>query len=254
MKDEAMRLGAIYRPAPLAIRPLAVRAGLHLMTAPPRADWYAKAPADGDSLGNDRYGCCVPVADYQLIRVHRANAWGDSWKPTTDMTLGRYAAMTGFDPATGQPDNGTDTADDLTAWCCHGIRIDSQNLDVPRWAVINPAEPEHVNLAIAHLGGIQITISLPAAAEDPSIWSKAPGTGPSWQPGTLGQHRITSSKYDELTRTVRTWGLDIEMHPEFWSRYVIATDAILSREWLDATGLTPDDLDWDALTGDLAAL
>lgn len=249
-----MRLGANHRPAPAAIRPLSTRASLHLMKAPPSADWYAAAPADGDPLANDRYGCCVPVADYQLIRVHVANAMGSSWKPTAGMVLMRYASLTGFNIVTGQPDDGTDTVDDLSNWCRYGIRLDGQNLDVPFWAVVDPTNDEEVNLAIAHMGGVQLTLNLPAAAQDPTTWPNPPGTGPSWVPGTWGMHRITSSKYDGRVRTGRTWGMDLEMHPDFWRRYVVATDTLLSRQWLHTTGLSPAGLDWNALREDIAGL
>lgn len=249
-----MKLGAIHRPAPPAVRPFSLRASLSLMQPPPREDWYAKAPADGDELGNDSYGNCVEVADYQLIRLHRANAWGDSWKPTTDMTLARYAYLTGFDPATGQPDDGTDTAQDLTDWCQHGIRLDSQNLDVPFWSVVDPQNDTEVNLAIAHCGGVLLTLLLPAAAQDLTTWSQAPGTGDAWRPGSWGPHRVLSGKYDGQTRTVRTWGRDLDLHPTFWRNYVAAVDVLLSRQWLQATGLAPSNLDWSALQEDMAHL
>jgi len=248
-----MRLGAIHRRAPAHIPPLAARARLAMLQAPPSADWHAKCPADGDDLGNGRYGCCVPAADYRLIQLRRANAWGDSWAPTTDMVLARYSALTGFDPATGLPDDGTDTAEDMQAWCSRGIRLDGQNEDVPLWTVVDPAEMQHVNLAIAHFGGVAITLALPAAAQD-LAWDRAPGSGADWVPGSWGNHRVCSGKYDGAVRTVRTWGRDVAMHPEFWSRYVIAVDVALSREWLDATGLSPPGMDWDALREDAAGV
>ncbi len=249
-----MKLGAIHRPAPLAVRPLNRRASLHLMSPPPAADWHQKAPADGNQLANDRYGCCVEVADYQLIRLHRANAFGDQWKPTVPMVLTRYSMLTGFNAITGQPDAGTDTVSDLTNWCSRGIRLDSQNLDVPLWSIVDSHDINEVNLSIALCGGVLITILLPLAAQDLSVWSKAPGTGPSWRPGSWGGHRVLSGKYDGPNRTVRTWGRDIDMHPAFWDAYVVAVDVLLSRQWFSATGLSPSNLDWDALQGDMAFL
>jgi hypothetical protein len=125
---------------------------------------------------------------------------------------------------------------------------------VPFWTTLNPSEQNQVNAAIAFLGPVGITLALPAAAEDPAVWPKPPGTGTGWEPGSLGWHRVCSGKYDGAVRVVRTWGLDVEMHPEFWSRYVVAADALLSREWLDATGFAPSGLDWEALAIDQQAL
>jgi hypothetical protein len=246
-----MKLGALHRPQPLAIRPLSTRASLHLMIPPPRIDWHAKCPADGDSLSNDKYGCCVPVSDYRIIQMRKANLWGDPTKPLVSDILSRYSALTGFSLATGQPDDGTDTVQDMSAWCSKGIRVGSQTLDVPYWCMCHPQNRQEVNLAIAHTGPVGITMLLPEAAQDLEVWSKPPGNGTAWQPGSWGGHRVMCGKYDGETRTVRTWGLDVVVHPDFWKKYVVAVDATLSREWLTTTGLTPLGLNWDALKADI---
>ena len=59
-------------------------------------------------------------------------------------------------------------------------------------------------------------------------------------------------KYDGSVRTIRTWGVDVAVHPEFWVAYVVAVDATISHEWLTTTGLTPLGLDFDALRADMA--
>lgn len=249
-----MRLGAIHTPAPVAIAPLSTRASLERMAIPQNADWWAKCPPDGDALGNDEYGCCVECGDLRIIQSRRANAWGDTWKPTKQMALSLYTLRTGFNQLTGQPDNGTDTVADMTAWVQHGIQLDEQNLDVVLWATVNPARDDEIALAVAHLGPIAVSMALPIAAQDLSTWSQAPGQGADWTPASWGYHRVAAGAFDGRQRVVRTWGNDITMHPEFWSRYVVECDAALSREWLDATGLSPDGLDWNALTADLERL
>ena len=44
------------------------------------------------------------------------------------------------------------------------------------------------------------------------------------------------------------------LHPDSWRRYVVAVDAAMSREFLETTGKTPADLDYDALAADLAGM
>jgi hypothetical protein len=63
-----------------------------------------------------------------------------------------------------------------------------------------------------------------------------------------------SGKYDGDILTVRTWGIDIVVHPEWWSRYVLAVDTTLSRQWMRSTGLAPSGLDWEALETDIVSL
>jgi hypothetical protein len=249
-----MRLGAIHSDAPAAIQPLSTRAALHRMAVPQRADWWKVCPPDGDAIGNIEYGCCVECADLRIIQSRRANAWGDTWTPAKQMALSLYTLRTGFNQLTGIPDRGTDTVVDMTAWVQYGIRLDEQNLDVVRWATVDPTKDDEIALAIAHLGPLAVTLNLPIAAQDMTVWNQAPGQGSDYAPGSWGMHRVAAGAFDGRERTVRTWGNDVIMHPEFWLRYVVAVDASLSREWLDATGLSPDGLDWDALTADLAGL
>jgi len=250
----ARKLGAIHAPAPSAIRPLAARAQLALMTPPTSADWFAKCPADGNPLGNDIVGDCVPSAELRAIQVRRANSWGDSWRPTRDDAFGLYAALTGFNPVTGLPDAGTNTARAMASWATGGIRIDAQNLDVVSWATVDPADAAHIAVAIGHTGPIQVSLALPEAAQDLTVWSQPPGIGAGWEPGSWGYHRVMVGKFDGQQRVCRTWGLDVPIHPAFWSAYVVAVDVTLSREWMQATGLAPSGLDWDALQADLTKL
>jgi len=231
-----VKLGARHRPQPLAVRPLSRRASLHLMIPPPHVDWHAKCPADGDALSNDKYGCCVEVADYRIIQMRKAVMWGDATKPLVSDILARYSTLTGFNITTGQPDNGTDTVADMQSWCTKGIRISDQTEDVPFWTMAHPADQNEVNLAIAHTGPVAITMLLPIVAQDLDAWSQAPGAGTDWVPGSWGAHRVMGGKYDGSVRTIRTWGLDVVVHPEFWSAYVVAVDATISHEWLTTTG------------------
>jgi len=249
-----LKLGAIHVPAPRTIRPLAERARLDLMIPPASADWLAKCPADGDMLGNDAVGDCVACAELRAIQVCRANAWGDAWRPTRDMAFALYAALTGFDPVTLLPDNGTNTAYAMASWSGDGVRIDSQNLDVVRWATVDPTDAAHIAIAIGFTGPIQVSMALPMAAQNLAVWSQAPGTGAGWEPASWGYHRVMVGAFDGTQRVCRTWGRDVVIHPEFWSAYVVGVDAVLSREWMDATGLAPSGLDWDALGQDVASL
>jgi hypothetical protein len=251
---KTLKLGAIHVPAPRAIRLLADRARLSLMTPPTSADWLAKCPADGDPLGNDAVGNCVACAELRAIQVSRANAWGDVWRPTRDMAFALYGALTGFDPVTLLPDNGTDTAHAMASWSANGVRIDDQNLDVVRWATVDPADAAHIAIAIGYTGPIQVSMALPTAAQDVTVWSQPPGTGAGWVPGSWGYHRVMVGAFDGTERVCRTWGQDVIIHPEFWVAYVVGVDATLSREWMDATGLAPSGLDWDALDQDVASL
>jgi len=244
-------LGAIHKPQPLAIRPLSARASVRRMTAPKAVDWHKQCPADDDALGNDEIGNCVPIADWRIIQIRHAVVWGDDTKPSQADIMSRYTMLTGFDPQTGEHDMGTDTVTDMYDWSLHGIRVGNQTVDIPYWAIAHPHNRAEVNYAVAHCGPVAVTLNLPTAAQDLSTWAKAPGFGSDWDPGSWGAHRVVSGKYDADIRTIRSWGLDIDVHPEWWAAYAISVDITLSRGWMDTTGLTPSGLDYDALRADL---
>ena len=44
------------------------------------------------------------------------------------------------------------------------------------------------------------------------------------------------------------------LHPDSWDRYVVAVHGAISREFLETTGKTPADLDYEALAADLAGM
>ncbi len=245
------RLGAIHTPAPAAIQPLGQRAALSRMMPPPRADWSSKCPPDGDALGNNTHGDCVEAAMLRVIECRRANVWGDAWKPDTPLALGLYATLTGFNPATGLPDDGTDTAASMAYWARTGV-LANITRDVSLWATVNPLDNTGISLAIAHAGPVLATIALPLAAQDLAAWGQAPGAQGTWAPGSWGYHRVMVAAYDGQFRTVRTWGEDVQTHPDFWARYVVAVDVAISRGWLTTTGLTLAGMDWDALEADVA--
>lgn len=248
-----LHLGALHTTPPESVPHLAARARLDLMKAPPSADWHKAAPADGDALANDVCGNCVPVWDFQEECLRIANAMGSTWRPTAQMALDRYSRLTGYDPATGQPDAGTDTAMDSADLCTTGLLVNAQLLDVPHWTLIDPANFEHMRIAVAHLCTVAMTVNLPMALQDLDF-SKPPGTGPDWAPGGWGMHRLGSGKYDGDVFTVRTWGMDLPVHPDTLRLILVAAECRVSRRWLQASGLAPSGLDYDALDADRARL
>ena len=249
-----MRLGANHTPAPAPIRPLAERAQLHLMKPNP-ADWFRAIPADGDPRANDRFGDCWPLARRWCIALRRATAAGDTTPPAVADVLADYATLTGFDPATGQPDDGTDTSAGMTAWITKGVRVNDQTLDIPHWVTVDPTNDAHVALAIDCAGPLMATWRLPMAMQDPAVWSQAPGTGTDWTT-VWGEHEVCLAATDgEALCWVRTWGNDLEVHPDIRRRFMIGVDVPLDLSvggWLQTTGLTPMGLDYAALRADVA--
>ncbi len=180
------RHGAIHTPRPDGIARLAARMG---MAEAPIPNWFARFRADGDPLGNDQFGDCADAADCQLIRL-----WGG--RADRAMALSRYQMNTGFDPATGQPDNGTDTSQDMASWCAAPI-LDLDGRPRPiYWAWVDHADETEIRAALARFP-LAISVGLPAAiADDPDRWGEDPQPG--WTPDE--GHRIVLGFMNDFVR------------------------------------------------------
>jgi hypothetical protein len=235
-----LRTGAKHTERPAAIQPLTARAVLSAAATP--RNWFAACPADGELYGNGACGDCVPVADFRYIQTVLASV-SSPWAPTLDAVLGRYTALTGFDPATGRPDDGTDTAADLTAWCRDGIALpDLQRVIVPVWASVDPKRLDHVAAALA-LAPCLVSLNLPTnwqnIENDKAAWWDPPGAL------TGDFHRVLLGN----SQTLRTWGMDVVVGPVWWETCVVAVDFLAVRDLVPAEAL-----DWEGLLADAKGL
>jgi hypothetical protein len=256
------RCGAVHTPLPASILPLAARADLDA-TGTGHADWLSAIPAYGDALGNaatdDFPGCgdCVWVWRRWTTALCRAVAIGDLTRPTAAECIADYSS-TGYDPATRTNDNGTDTTKFMARWCRQGFAVNDQVLDIRRWATIDPTNWRHVSTGIRSVGPCGVIWNLPVAMQDISTWAKPPGQGSDWTT-TWAQHATTLGATDGagITR-VRTWGMDIDVHPDILTGFAITVFApvsLLSDIWFGVAGITPlVGLDVDALTIDIAGI
>jgi hypothetical protein len=250
-----LRTGCIHGVRPAGIQPLSQRAALHMTTVPTEWDWTKLCPADGDARTNDYLGTCVQCADFALIEIILANVAGSGsprWKPTDDMIISRYTAETGYNPITGVPDNGTDSAADLTNWVTSGIKIPELQRDIaPWWATVDPMDDNDMAIGLG-CSPLLVSLNLPEGWEEaetnPLAWMKPPGA-----PTNEG-HRVLAVKFMGKIRTVRSWGMDLQVGEEWWQQAVVSVDAVWSTDLLNAIGTTPMGLDISALASDMASV
>ena len=247
------KTGAIHRPAPASVPLLSARASLDRMAPAAATDWQSRLTL-GDALGNDRYGCCVEAAQTRAEQLIICNAMGSGWTPTTMDALGLYAMLTGFNPETGLPDDGTDTAAAMTRWCSLGYEINPQLEDVPHWVSLDPANLDHQRIAIDTLGCVLLTLALPKAVMELDEWTLTPDGTPDRAPYSEGGHRVMCGRHDGDGLWLVTWGQQIFASPAFLAAYTVAADAVVSRRWTEATGLSPAGLDWDRMTAEAGEL
>jgi hypothetical protein len=202
-----LRHGALLAPRPPTVKRLTAGA-----PQAPLTNWLTRFKADGDPLGNDQYGCCVDAADIQIMRL-----WGA--RCDTSIVLNRYR-QTGWNPATGVPDNGTPTSADMLNWVAAPVLDLDLKPWASAWATADHTDDDEIRSALARFP-LRITIGLPASiAQFPERWCQAPD--PSWTPDEA--HEVVLGFADASGWWVRTWGLDYAVSPAMMKLMLLAVD------------------------------
>lgn len=172
-------------------------------------DWTT-VPPDGDPIGNDYYGCCVPAAIYRWAQIALARRYNRVDPIDRADVLDLYARDTSFVIATGANDNGTDPNTAMTNWAAAKVPlIFAQETWPILWARCK-VDPAEVAEAMSQTP-LLMTVWLPSAdADHPENWGNAPGTGKGWE-GTEG-HEMLLVRNGTDGWTVRSWGLDWPWH------------------------------------------
>jgi len=239
------RLGR--KPKRVDPRTLQLRKYLTAALLPPPAtyDWTAKVsvwPMDG----NDRLGDCTVAAIAHQDQAWTANAGTEFDPPEADIEAF-------YNIVDGGVDNGADmltVLNEFMHWGLAGHRISGF------------AEVDHTNMvecqnAVYIGGGLNLGIDLPdevvQGAPNGDLlaadWTKVYGP-----PDPNNGHAVEVLGYDADGVTVVTWGARKRMSWAFLQKYGIEAYMMLSTDFLEATGSTPDGFDAQQLNADIAAI
>lgn len=197
-------------------------------------------------MDNDKIGDCTCAAAGHLI-MEWTDDNGNMYTPPDADIIAAYAAITGYNPQTGQNDNGAQETDVLNYWRNTGI----SNHKIFAYAALEPNNHNHVMISTFLFGGCYIGLSLPVTAQKQNVWSVPPG-GARGQgaPGSWGGHAVCVVGYDSHGLTVITWGATKRMTWSFWDAYCDEAYAIISTDFASQQ-TSPSGFDFAALQQDL---
>ena len=206
-------------------------------------------PSSWGMMDNDKIGDCTCAAAGHLI-MEWTSGNGAIVIPTDDQIVSAYSAITGYDPKTGQNDNGANELKVLSYWRKKGIA----GHKIMAYTALEPKNHNHVMQGVYLFGGCYIGMALPKSAQNQLIWSVPPG-GPTGDgaPGSWGGHAVPVIGYDSQGLIVITWGATKRMTWSFWDTYCDESYAIISTDFVNSKP-AKNGFDLAALEQDLKAI
>lgn len=165
-----------------------------------------------------------------------------------------YSAVSGYDPQTGANDNGANMQTVLDYIKSDGITDTTGKVHkiVAYAAFRNPKDTTLLAEVLNTFGAAYVGIDCPASAQTEfgKLWT--------WQPTSPieGGHAIGFHRREPLTATgsivYSTWGALQPATPEFHEHYSEESWAVVSQDWLEANGDSPEGLNVTQLLADMS--
>lgn len=202
-------------------------------------------------LGNDEYGDCAWAGPAHQVMMFN-KVVGTDVDFTDANVLSDYGACTGFNPSTGDNDNGTDMRDLAKYWKQTGL-VDSvgKRHKIVGYVWLTPGNMEELFEAMYLFDSVGIGFQVPQSAmnqfNDGQPWDVVENDG-----GIVGGHYVPGLGLDGNIQII-TWAALQGMTATFYQKYADQILVPLTQENLTA-GKSPEGFDYVALQADLQKL
>lgn len=196
---------------------------------------------------NDNIGDCTAACVGHQIQAWTRYTGTEVDVPEEDI-IRLYSAVSGYDPHTGANDNGATVQDTLTYWRKSGVPVAGHEI----LAFAQLKDLSQIHDALWMFGSVYLGFECPESAleqfDADQPWTVVPGSP------IAGGHAVPVQYAAPDNYIVVTWGKLQQMDQQFLDTYVEEAWVIITRDWLDKNGHTPEGLDLQGLGADLAAL
>lgn len=200
---------------------------------------------------NDKLGDCTCAAIAHMVQLWDALSGRVPPKITNAEVLTVYEAVSGYDPSTGENDNGAVELDVLKYWRKIGIA----GHRIVAFVAVNVKNLFELKTAAWLFDGLYLGVALPITAQTQKVWDVVPNAGRDGAAGSWGGHAVNIVDYDTTGVTIVTWGQLKRVTWAFVAAYVDEAYAALSTDAINgATNLTAEGFDDAQLLRDLAAV
>ncbi|MDD3853649.1 MAG: hypothetical protein PHD40_08360 [Syntrophomonadaceae bacterium] len=208
--------------------------------------------SDWGMLGNDTVGDCTCAgADHEtMLWTTEGN---DPAAFTSENTISDYSAITGYNPDDPDSDRGAVVRQVLLYRQKTGmIDVDSERHQIGAFAKLDHKDINEIKEAMYLFSAIGVGIQLPQSA------MLQFNTGKPWKvvQGSQieGGHYVSCVGYDEEYIYCVTWGQIQKMDYDFFQTYCDEAWVMLSKEFLNEQGNSPEGFNLAQLRADLLAL
>ncbi|WP_048188040.1 C1 family peptidase [Methanobacterium paludis] len=241
-----------------------------VLPTPPDSTNDYEAFTDWGMFLNDKIGDCAIAGPLHMLMLWLTQG-GKTPEFTDANALEAYSAISGYDPKTGENDNGCMLRDVLKYWKNTGIP-DKNGVrhKIGAFVQLDQADHEEIKIAQYLFSALNIGFLVPAYAME-QFEKGEPWDVQTKNASIEGGHCVIDAGYGKLTSKKRleavvrivkitkegiwviTWGKKQFMTWKFWDKYVDEAWCVLSEEFL-VNGKSPDGFDLKQLQADLKAL
>lgn len=217
-----------------------------LPDVPARVFREYKVPENGWGMyGNDTIGDCTCAAKAHIIMLMTAHT-GKIFIPDPAEVIKMYSAISGYDPVTGQNDNGCMMTDVLNYMQTTGL----QGHKILGWAQVDHTSAIRLRQGVYVFGAVDTGFQVPQSAMDQfqagQVWTPEQGSP------IQGGHDVPYFGDGRNGYSCLTWAKNQKLTNGFETAYTDEAYVLLTKDWLNnADGLAPNMLNLDALTADL---
>jgi hypothetical protein len=209
-----------------------------LPSVPKNYNWGKKVKS-WTMMKNDEVGNCTIATAGHMIQTWTSNI-GKIHVVSDKEVITAYSGVSGYNPKTGDNDNGAVMLDVLKYWKKTGIGEHK----ITGYVQVQPKNRGHIQAAIYLFGTIDVGISLPASIEQqtgPGLKWDVPkeGLNGDGEPGSLGGHAVNIVSYDSTGVLLVTWGFLQFATWRFVEAYCDEIYAVLSGDWINAKEKSP---------------
>lgn len=213
---------------------------------PPVSRTYDKGITAWGVMLNDRLGCCTCSAAGHAIQETSANVGSEITVPDSAV-LTAYEAVSGYNPQTGQNDNGAYEIDVLRYWQGTGVGGHKN----AAYAACSTTNLDDVKACVNLFGFCYIGFVVP------SNCIQQFDAGQPWDDSgspTTDGHAVIVVDFDATGGTVVTWGRLQKFTWAWWGKFVDEAWGVVLPDWIAANGQAPSGFNLQQLLADVNEL